>query len=121
MSLKVKCFATVIQDMSHHVRGDEDGLIEIHSTLYNLMEKDFAILISNFEKKEFGFYLLDTTIGEGETMREISLCIPVFTEYAYKNIYSSPVPLVNQPISPKRTKNLNLFLHDFGFIKNIFL
>jgi hypothetical protein len=99
MSLKLKCFATVIQDSTNETEGN----IEIHSTLHNLTVQDFANAIVALEK-EYGTYSINITIGEKESKREIPLPIaPIFTKYAYEIKNRHPIPLINQPISS--TKN----------------
>jgi hypothetical protein len=103
MSLKIKCFATIVQDIKNESTYPPDGHIEIHSSLYNLTEKDFLTILTNFEKKDEGSFSFDIFIGEGPTARLIQLhTTEIFTKYAYKNIDKNPIPLINQPINSKQ-------------------
>lgn len=95
MSLKVKCFATAIQESIKKSVYN----IEIHSNLFNLAPVDFASLVCGLEK-ESGSYSINIMIGENESSREVPLEVsPIFTKFAYKIKDTTPVPLINQPLS----------------------
>lgn len=96
MSLKIKCFATVIQD-SHL---ENDGLIEVHSRLYMLSVSDFAECLGDLHK-ESGVYSINIIIGDKNSERNyLWKTDPILTKYSYEIKETTPVPLANQPISP---------------------
>ena len=97
-----------------------EGSIEIHSSMYNLPARDFANFISNLEK-ESGFYTINIKIGEGDSTREIPFQIsPIFTKYAYKIKDTTPVPLINQPISADKNEGAKFFSSRFWSFQKYF-
>jgi len=123
MSLKVKCFATVIASagLSSALPSDDvqvDGHIEIHSNLFELSNADFLKIIFN-EQKEVAIYTFKTTIGEEG--REIFIASsPIFTKYSFQQLNESPVPIINQLISAKKYENPKFQSSRFWAFKNYF-
>ena len=124
MSLKVKCFATVIESGSRPVSfkfdsTETDGHIEIHSTPYELFPKDFWEIILHLEK-DVTSYSAAIMIGD-DNPREIFLtCSRIFTKYAFEEKSNQPVPIINQPISFYKNENLNFVSSRFWAYKNYF-
>lgn len=121
MSLKVKCFATIVQDLNNEFTYPPDGHIEIHSSFYYLTEKDFLTTLTNFEKKDEGSFSFDIRIGEGSTERSIQLeTTKIFTKYAYKNIDKNPIPLINQPINSKQDEKSDFISSRYWIFQKYF-
>ena len=124
MSLKVKCFATVIEAGSHPESftsdsAEDDGHIEIHSTLYELVPRDFISLIFHQEKEVLS-YTTAVTLGEDSEKKLLFLSKPIFTKYASKEKDKYPIPLINQPISLKKNESANFISSRFWAYKNYF-
>ena len=124
MSLKVKCFATVIEAGSHPEslisnRAKHDGHIEIHSSLYELFPTDFISAIFNHEKEELS-YTTAVTVGKENEKKQLFLSNPIFTKYAAKEKDNYPIPLTNQPLSPKRDESAKFISSRFWAYKNYF-
>jgi hypothetical protein len=84
MSLKVKCFATVIESGSHpqsHSPGlGDDGHIEIHSNLYELYRKDFISVIN--QGKDVLSYTFEILMEDDSEKIFLITSQPIFTKYA---------------------------------------
>lgn len=124
MSLKVKCFATVIEAGIHpdSITSDSaknDGHIEIHSTLYELFPKDFISIIFHQEKESLS-YTTAVTLGEDSEKKQLFLSNPIFTKYAAQEKDKYPIPLTHQPISPKKNANDKFVSSRFWAYKNYF-
>lgn len=124
MSLKVKCFATVIESGSHpgisaQEEFESDGHIEIHSTLYELFPKDFLAIIFNIEKDVLR-YSATVMIGEEDSREILWTSSPIFTNYASKEKNNCPVPLLNQPISQTENEQSGFKSTRFWAFKNYF-
>ena len=111
MSLKVKCFATIVDSeppplttTNNEIGTQSDGHLEIHSTLYELSQKDFVKVIYNIEK-DIGVYTISMQIGEDENTREVKVFLsPIFTKYAFKELNKKPIPIINQPITSSKNE-----------------
>lgn len=96
MSLKINLFATLV-----------DNVVCIHDSMFDLYQSDFAALVLNECKdpksnKQF----IPVAVGQRTTNMETS----IFTSYAYKQLDSQPIPLLNQPLS-KQKKEKDKFSH----------
>ncbi len=124
MSLKVKCFATVIESGSHPSsstsdHSETDGHIEIHSTPYELFPKDFINVVFYLGKDVLS-YTVTVTAGEDNDRGLLIASQPIFTKFASKEKDKFPIPLINQPLSPSKNEKSEFISSRFWIYKNYF-
>lgn len=87
MSLKTKCFATII-----------DEKIFIHDSMFELSNIDF-FAVSNSKKRQQGLFSIDTTLGEGAAERTVTIELALLTDFSFEKWKSMiPIPLARQLI-----------------------
>lgn len=123
MSLKVKCFATIVDSKAFPLRAtwDEtttqsDGHLEIHSTLYDLFPKDFLWNVN----KDIGIYTINMKIGDDENKKIQCFSSPIFTTYAFKELNERPLPIINQPVSASENEKPDFESSRFWAFKKYF-
>jgi hypothetical protein len=88
MSLKIKCFATIV--------GEK---IFIHDSMFELSNADFFVAFDN-TKRQQGLFSIDIMIGEEELQRPVAFPLDaLLTDFSFEQWKSmTPIPLARQLI-----------------------
>jgi hypothetical protein len=88
MSLKTKCFATIV-----------DEKIFIHDSMFELSNTDFFAVFDGTKRRQ-GLFSIDTTLGEGPADRAVTLDLDaLLTDFSFDQWKSwIPIPLARQLI-----------------------